>query len=105
MRNVLTILTGALALQATHFVVAEEPCRVLNVVNAPSQKVYISPNDLIFQDNRFLVIEEDNLLYVNKIEQDDFGIFYYKSWLYGYCPRGHAYGPDGKCNGDNCLFS
>jgi len=101
----LAILMGSIALLLTHFAVGAEPNKIVNIVDSSNQKVYLSVNDLIFHDNCLYVIEEGGMLKVNKIEQDDLGMYYYRSWVYGFCPRGHAYGPDGKCNGDDCLFS
>ncbi|WP_186003478.1 hypothetical protein [Parachlamydia acanthamoebae] len=70
-----------------------------------SSKVYIAADQLVFQDNHLFVIDEGQLHFIKSIEQDELGVYYYKQALYGFCPYGHAYGPDGGCFGYNCPFN
>ena len=59
----------------------------------------------MMKDGSLLVTEGNRLILVEAIHQDALGNFYYKTSLYGDCPRGHPYPIEGGCTGINCPFS
>lgn len=72
---------------------------------AETTKVYVDPSTVFFQDGQLLISEGQNLLRVKTLHQDSIGIYYDHHWLWGFCPNGHPYTPDGGCLGIGCPFS
>lgn len=68
-------------------------------------KVYISQEALLFQNGSLFIDEGSALLRVETLHQDGQGLYYTAS-LYGDCPNGHPYTPDGGCTGGHeCPYS
>lgn len=68
-------------------------------------KIYITKENIIFQDDCLLIFDGQNSLYVKTLHQDSNGIYYYHAALYGKCPNGHPYTLDGGCLGAGCLYN
>jgi len=73
--------------------------------NMELKKIYVSPDSISCQNGRLVIVDGDQSLFVKTLHQDASGLYYYVMGWYGNCPYGHAYGPDGGCYGEDCIFN